>query len=925
MGILTSASNVQPAETIETIYIRVDGSVYPPTAPIQRDGDVYTFTDNISGSIVVERDSIIVVGAGYTLQGPGPEENIAGIKLMHRNNVTIKNVKIRGFSYGICIGYSFNITIVQNDITTRGFGIDFFNSHHSIIIHNNITENGAGIELWNSSNNLLAENNVAFTHGDGIYLGISSNNVLERNNITMNVGRGIYIQGSNSSHNIIRRNNILSNREGGIYSNSGTFNTIIENNIINNGFLIIDNRSFYAIEFFYSSNNRIYHNTFINNTCTSWESINEWDNGYPSGGNYWSDAEFLDEFSGPGQNQPGSDGICDKPYVIDEDNIDHYPLMKPYEYKPVEGFIPSEYLKDFYKLANFTLLKDWVWKNCIPLLLLNSRSTQVITPEGIVSMCDADTNLQDKTHRPDWYWRVVVDPTNKRFCVQLIAYWLYQWAGIEQCSLLAQHPYDYEPIFLYFTYDGDDFFSSLQEGKVEYQYLFCPVGHGMVKFGKSKGTDCDANEDEKLYFWTDEEGNKHPVFSIGTTFLKSYLVSSSLWTSLAGHAYGYVKRKGLFETGEDLVNLPAAYQFEDLWPDNKDYSNFQKHVHYLNDSIITEWSRRLDNPFKLIPLFSDKSGPSYDLVDPWNSLYEGKYPSVGDVFNPNSLFYLGINYTVSSAPEEGEWSKEFNYTSVKADKIVFYLNWEGEVDLDLHVWLAQEENGKLVKISKTHVGKNYETHEIENRLDDYKVINYLKVDYSGNEKPEKITISAYNYLLGRKIKAKIPSLSFIIQVYSRKAGEDPSFMLVSQSYDESTIEKVIPSAEANSYEFLVPWEGKNYRVTILSNASVSDFEFNRFEKEISFNATKGFFNVTIPKELLDGEFEVFLDDISINYELKQNVTHSMIFFDCNEGRIFIRGTTVIPEFQMLALPLTLLLMTILTVLTRKLKNRKKHS
>jgi len=39
-------------------------------------------------------------------------------------------------------------------------------------------------------------------------------------------------------------------------------------------------------------------------------------------------------YSGVYQNEPGSDGIGDTPYVIDENNIDHYPLMNPYTIPP---------------------------------------------------------------------------------------------------------------------------------------------------------------------------------------------------------------------------------------------------------------------------------------------------------------------------------------------------------------------------------------------------------------------------------------------------------------------------------------------------------------------------------------------------------------------------------------------------------------
>jgi hypothetical protein len=58
---------------------------------------------------------------------------------------------------------------------------------------------------------------------------------------------------------------------------------------------------------------------------------NTWDNGYPSGGNYWSDNGGADSYSASYQNETGSDGIGDAPYVIDSNNTDRYPLMGPIE------------------------------------------------------------------------------------------------------------------------------------------------------------------------------------------------------------------------------------------------------------------------------------------------------------------------------------------------------------------------------------------------------------------------------------------------------------------------------------------------------------------------------------------------------------------------------------------------------------------
>jgi len=57
-------------------------------------------------------------------------------------------------------------------------------------------------------------------------------------------------------------------------------------------------------------------------------SANVWDDGYPSGGNYWSNYDGVDLFSGPYQNMTGSDGMGDTPHVLDVGHVDHYPLMK---------------------------------------------------------------------------------------------------------------------------------------------------------------------------------------------------------------------------------------------------------------------------------------------------------------------------------------------------------------------------------------------------------------------------------------------------------------------------------------------------------------------------------------------------------------------------------------------------------------------
>jgi parallel beta-helix repeat protein len=244
-----------PPPSKPAIYIMDDGHVDPPTAPIQRNGDAYTLTGNITSDgdgINIQKNNVVIDGAGYTIQGNGSE---CGFNLSCINHVTVKNAEITNFCYGIYL-------------------------------------NG-------SSSNSIYGNNITANNGYGIYLSSSSNNSVSGSNITNN-GYGIYL--SSSSNNSISGNNITNNYRG--------------------------------IRLGYSSNNRFYHNNLIYNAQQVYffdsGYANVWDDGYSSGGNYWSDYIGDDAYSGPYQNVTGSDGIGDTPYVIDANNQDNYPLMNPW-------------------------------------------------------------------------------------------------------------------------------------------------------------------------------------------------------------------------------------------------------------------------------------------------------------------------------------------------------------------------------------------------------------------------------------------------------------------------------------------------------------------------------------------------------------------------------------------------------------------
>jgi parallel beta-helix repeat protein len=295
MSILTLAINVQPVKASGTIYIRADGSVDPPTAPITTvDNVTYAFTYNIYDSIVVERDNITIDGNGYTLQGSGSGE---GVVLNKSNNVTIRDMSIKAFDCAIHVEASSNI----------------------IISRNNLTNNMAGINVNGSNYNIISENSITAAYIYGIGILYSLNNIIFNNSIVNNGFVGVALA-LGSQYNNISENDIARNEYGIELLLDSHNNIVFGNNLARNQ---------YATSFLASSNNVIHHNDFVKNDAQIDISLysynNIWDDGYPSGGNYWSDYTGIDA---------DSDGIGDTPYIIDESNIDRYPLMNPYGAPP---------------------------------------------------------------------------------------------------------------------------------------------------------------------------------------------------------------------------------------------------------------------------------------------------------------------------------------------------------------------------------------------------------------------------------------------------------------------------------------------------------------------------------------------------------------------------------------------------------------
>ena len=162
----------------------------------------YRLQEDISTNgncLIITADNITIEGHGKTISGDNGAEDY-GIIIQNAGNITVRDLNITNFGYGIFMNSTNSSTIYNNTILSSRNNSIVLNQSSNNNLTGNIVKNGlgAGIYLESSSVNNTVSNNSLESNLDGI-LAYGANSTFVNNTIESSTRYGIEIRGEGNA------------------------------------------------------------------------------------------------------------------------------------------------------------------------------------------------------------------------------------------------------------------------------------------------------------------------------------------------------------------------------------------------------------------------------------------------------------------------------------------------------------------------------------------------------------------------------------------------------------------------------------------------------------------------------------------------------------------------------------------------------
>jgi parallel beta-helix repeat protein len=275
----------------------------PPSyhEPILIDGDNdFTYENGVVGGAGIYLDPYVI--EGWEIEA----DTASGIEIRSTSawfvirDVEVFNGRDNYYKNGIVLIDVSNATIEGCVLTNNNNGIWMVQCSEVHISDNIVTDCIDGVQVVHTGSSWIS---------------------IHDNIINRSLSTGIYINGTDRIH--ISNNTVEDSGYRGIVVGSSYRGYICGN--------VIARTTGIGLQL-WNMNEQIdiFFNSFLDNTAQAVDdniAMNDWDFGYPNGGNFWSDYTGVDLYYGPNQDILGSDGIGDTPYTIGV--FDRYPYMVP--------------------------------------------------------------------------------------------------------------------------------------------------------------------------------------------------------------------------------------------------------------------------------------------------------------------------------------------------------------------------------------------------------------------------------------------------------------------------------------------------------------------------------------------------------------------------------------------------------------------
>jgi hypothetical protein len=311
---------------------------------VANSADIDSYDNTYSFGTGAEPNGTLVIGSNaVNLTGDTDTEDLTGVQDYGSQNLLLNNTNLSADFTGADLVRDTGATVLNCTADDIEAGVVALATIDTTVASSRVNATDEGIVGEVAIGMIVEDNSIVSLGGYGVFFLESIDASAYANFVNFTPIGIVFSEGSDdfAEGDLVQNSSMY-----GIAAAECTSCEFFGENVTNSAgaFASIDNTETYFVASWFLNDqsafmvtggegNFVYWNTFLNTGPWSYDTTSAvnstyFDDGYPWGGNFWSNDTGPDAFSGPGQNLSGRDGIVDHPLDITANGAveDHYPI-----------------------------------------------------------------------------------------------------------------------------------------------------------------------------------------------------------------------------------------------------------------------------------------------------------------------------------------------------------------------------------------------------------------------------------------------------------------------------------------------------------------------------------------------------------------------------------------------------------------------